>query len=268
MTWCSVDKATPRFDLASSAIRCRFVDRFVRPKVLSRVSRQRFSPRDAPHPSIGSRRVRFPDVISTMRALRLPTHTSPVTYLLRFRGPRDSSSVRARRRRRSRAGGGPASDQDHCSTGDPLAGVLSHGRERDLSGSQAIHPVPLLRSTTPAEPMFPRHGRSHRCCPCQHEGKGFSVTSISGLPRASAPAVYASRVVLPPPMQDSLPAGWLTFAARESNPLDRDERFPSPTSSSPFPGFILTLRAHDPNSPCCQIATLPWTMCHSVCRSV
>src|SRR5215510_9483306 len=35
MTWCSVDKATPRFDLASSAIRCRFVDRFVRLKVLS-----------------------------------------------------------------------------------------------------------------------------------------------------------------------------------------------------------------------------------------
>jgi hypothetical protein len=27
MTWCSVDKAIPRFDLASSAIRCRVVDR-------------------------------------------------------------------------------------------------------------------------------------------------------------------------------------------------------------------------------------------------
>jgi hypothetical protein len=54
-----------------------------------------------------------------MRALRLPTRASPVTYLLCFRGPRDSSSVRARRCQRSRAGGGPASDQDHCSTGDP-----------------------------------------------------------------------------------------------------------------------------------------------------
>src|SRR6202011_4651732 len=48
MTWCSVDNATPRFDLASSAIRCRFVDRFVRLKVLSPFSRQRSSPRDAP----------------------------------------------------------------------------------------------------------------------------------------------------------------------------------------------------------------------------
>src|SRR5499426_2958515 len=73
--------------------------------------------------------------------------------------------------------------------------------------------------------------------------------NIGATAGASAPAVYASRVVLPPPMQDSLPAGWLTFAARESNPLDRDERFPSPTSSSPFPGFILTLPAHDPELP-------------------
>src|SRR5215472_11610870 len=74
--------------LASSAIRCRFVNRFARPKVLSHVARQRFSPRDAPLSSIGSRRDQFSDVISTMRALRLPTHASPVTYLFRFRGPR------------------------------------------------------------------------------------------------------------------------------------------------------------------------------------
>ena len=39
----------------------------------------------------------------------------------------------------------------------PIAGVLSRGRERDLSGSQAIHPVPLPRSKTPAEPTIPRH---------------------------------------------------------------------------------------------------------------
>jgi hypothetical protein len=35
-------------------------------------------------------------------------------------------------------------------------------------------------------------------------------------------------------MQDSLPAGWLTLAGRELNPLDRDERFPSSTSLPPF----------------------------------
>ncbi len=36
------------------------------------------------------------------------------------------------------------------------AGLLARGRERDLPGSQAIHPVPLPRSTTPAEPTIPR----------------------------------------------------------------------------------------------------------------
>ncbi len=48
-------------------------------------------------------------------------------------------------------------------------------------------------------------------------------------------------------MQDSLPAGWLAFAGRELNPLDRYERFPSCYISSPFSEFILTLdgREHD-----------------------
>jgi len=54
-----------------------------------------------------------------MKALRPPLAASPVTYLVRFRCPRDSSAVRARCCQRSRAGGGPASSQDHCSTGDP-----------------------------------------------------------------------------------------------------------------------------------------------------
>src|SRR5262245_41242848 len=48
------DSATPRFVLASSAIRCRFVDRFVGLSVLSCVSRQRFSSHGTSLPSIGS----------------------------------------------------------------------------------------------------------------------------------------------------------------------------------------------------------------------
>jgi hypothetical protein len=43
-----------------------------------------------------------------------------------------------------------------CSTGDPIAGLLSRGRERDLPGAQVIHPVPLPRSRTPAESTLPR----------------------------------------------------------------------------------------------------------------
>jgi hypothetical protein len=57
-----------------------------------------------------------------------------------------------------------------------IAGVLSRGRERDLPGSQAIHPVPLPRSTTPAEPTIPR----------PFDG---SVDAAPALPTAKASAV-------------------------------------------------------------------------------
>src|SRR5436190_6870447 len=68
--------------LASSANRCRFVDRFVRLKVLSHVSRQRLSPHGTPLSSIGSRWVRFPDVAGTIEVLRLPA--TPVRSLICF----------------------------------------------------------------------------------------------------------------------------------------------------------------------------------------
>src|ERR1700680_2243087 len=49
-------------------------------------------------------------------------------------------------------------------------------------------------------------------------------------------------MVLPPSMQSLLPAGWLAFTGRESNPLDHDERFQI-IFSSPLPGLILTQRS-------------------------
>ena len=44
--------------------------------------------------------------------------------------------------------------------------------------------------------------------------------------------------MLPPPLQSSLPAGWLASTGRELNPLDHFKRFQI-TLSSPFSGFIL-----------------------------
>jgi len=49
---------------------------------------------------------------------------------------------------------------------------------------------------------------------------------------------YASRVALPPNVQGLLPAGWLAFAGRASNPLDRYERFQFVWRSSPFPALL------------------------------
>ena len=212
MTWCSVDNATPRFDLASSAIRCRFVDRFVRLKVLSHVSRQRSSPRDTPHPSVGSWRVQFPDVKGTMRVLRLPAHASPVTYIC-FASGAHATFLRSRRLRSQKCGG-CSLGQDHCSAGDPISGALSRGHERDLTGSQAVHPMPLPRSMTPAEPTIPRLWRSRQCCPCSAESKGFSVSYISRLPRSFSTCClrFTSGVAT---AHASLASGWLAGLYRE-----------------------------------------------------
>ena len=83
---------------------------------------------------------------------RIPGH-----LFASFRGPRYPPRFVSRSfRPRSRKDGRCLPGQGHCSTGDPIAGLALRGRERDLPGSQAIHPVPLPRSTTPAEPTIPR----------------------------------------------------------------------------------------------------------------
>src|ERR1700726_5073787 len=71
--------------------------------------------------------------------------------------------------------------------------------------------------------------------------KASALWLFRGYRGASAPAAYASRMVLPPSMQDSLPAGWLASTGRVSNPLDRDEGFQI-TSSSSLPGLFLAQR--------------------------
>jgi hypothetical protein len=77
--------------------------------------------------------------------------------LFRFRGPRYPPRFVSRSLRlRSRKVGGCLPGRGHCSAGDPIAGLLSRGRERDLPGFQAVHPVPLPRSRTPAESTIPR----------------------------------------------------------------------------------------------------------------
>src|SRR5271167_1309033 len=77
--------------------------------------------------------------------------------------------------------------------------------------------------------------------PARTTAKASASWLYRGYCGASAPAAYASRMVLPPSMQGSLPAGWLAFAGRELNPLDRDKRFQI-TFSFPSSGFILAQR--------------------------
>jgi hypothetical protein len=94
------------------------------------------------------RRRRYDEDATTSRT-RIPGR-----LLVRFRAPRDPSGVRAR----FLSAPVPVEDQPgpgHLFRRLPKCRLLSRGRERDLSGSQAIHPVPLPRSKTPAGPTMP-----------------------------------------------------------------------------------------------------------------
>ena len=156
----------------------------------------------------------FPSRLSGRLFVSLPGSTLPSSVRVSQLAPR------------SRKDGGCLPGRGHCSAGDPIAGLLSRGRERDLPGSQAVHPVPLPRSRTPAESTIPRlFVGLIDAAPASRTAKASACQLFRGYRAASAPAAYASRMVLPPPMQSSLPAGWLAFTGRESNPLDRFERF-------------------------------------------
>src|SRR5262249_51822991 len=85
--------------LASSATRCRFVDRFVRLKVLSHVSRQRFSPHGTPVPTANSkpltatanRLILAPDERSLQVDLVRPDRTVQVAGCVGSRDPGPST---------------------------------------------------------------------------------------------------------------------------------------------------------------------------------
>ena len=115
-----------------------------------------------------------------MKALRLPARASPVAYLFRFRSPRDPplfvlALAALPDGWRTHPG------QGIWSAGGPFAGTLSRGRKRDLTGSQAIHSMPLPRSKTPAGSTIPH--------------PGGVVDAALAQPTAKAPAMIISRLL-------------------------------------------------------------------------
>jgi hypothetical protein len=138
------------------------------------------------------------------------------------------------------------------------AGLLARGRERDLPGFQAIHPVPLPRSTTPAEPMIPRlltvssilpppfpRQRLQRFLNFGAQSRGFGTCCLRFM-NDVATITCKARFRL---------AG-LAFTGRALNPLDRYKRFQITVSSS-FSGLILAQGKfhHDVSPSICGFAT-------------
>ena len=166
--------------------------------------------------------------------LRLPV-THPGHLFASLPGSTRSSSVRVsqlalpegRRAFRARVVVQPATRS---------AGLLARGRERDLPGFQAIHPVPLPRSTTPAEPTTPRlFDGLVGAAPAFPTARASALSEFRGsITRLQHLLSTLQERCCHRHMQDSLPAGWLAFTGWELNPLVRDERFPSCYISSPL----------------------------------
>ena len=143
-----------------------------------------------------------------MRALRLPTHAFPVAYLFRFRGPRDSSLLRARCFQRSRAGGGPRHGPGSLFGRRSYLPAHIHV---DVSGISQVPRRPILCLCPGPRPRLNRRSSPitvPSMLPLRPSQQRLQHCSYRGYHGASAPAVYASRTVLPPP-HARLASGWL-----------------------------------------------------------
>jgi hypothetical protein len=181
------------------------------------------STRRPPSLSQGPGEPSSPALSGTTKALRLPIRASAVTYgFASAVHPIPPAFVFAAALLQGRGSlPGPGFER----TGRPTFRLLSFGREWDLSGLQTILPVPLLRSSTPVEPMCPRHLGHIDAAHALRTAKASAI-AISGLIHAaSAPADLRFAFRVATHAQGSLPAGWLDFAGRASNPLDRYQRF-------------------------------------------
>src|SRR5262249_15859647 len=152
-------------------------------------------------------------------------YASPVTYLLRFRGPRDPPCF-VSRSLRSRSVGGPFQARVIVRPATRTAGSLARGRERDLPGFQAIHPVPLPRSTTPAEPTTPRLLTVLSMLPPHFPRRRLQrLMNFGALSRCFGTCClrFKNDVATIPAR---LTSGWLARLCREGvDPLDRCKRF-------------------------------------------
>src|SRR5712691_4315768 len=223
MTWCSENSTVPGFLLASSAIHCCFVDRFAGSIVPSRVCLQWLSAHGASLPSFGSRRARFPALSGTMKALRLPTRASMVAYW--FASTAHAILLHSCSPRRSRKSGGLFQARAFAGPAAPISGLP----RVDATGISQV-----FRRSVPCLCSVPGPRSSRRalaCCghvdaaPAIRTAKASAMADFGANPQLRHPLPYASRVALPHTCKACFRLAGSAFAGRESNPLDRYERF-------------------------------------------
>jgi hypothetical protein len=212
----------------------------------SRVSRQWLSPRGVSLPSGGFRPSPVSRVPRSYEGATTSHSVSASAYEFRSRSPRLTSSfVSALSRtpawRRSQAG------LVSWSTGRPFPGALFTWTVWDLSGS--------LGDPSRAFAQFQDPGRTDETSPLAVPSvlpprtgstKASTRTSISGLMLGFSARCLRFTKAVAGSHQGSLPAGWLASTGRESNSLDRFERFPITPWPSPFPALRLTQACYLP----------------------
>src|SRR5216684_3850917 len=222
MTWCSRNNAVPGFFLASSAIRCRFVDRFVGSMPPPVFPTQRFSPHGASLPSFGSWQAQFPALSGTMKALRLPTRASTVAHW--FAPAAHAIPPHSCSPWRSRKVGGPFQAGGFDCTGCPKL-RFSHV---DANGMSQVFRRSFLCLCSAPGPRSNRRvlAMSVTSMPPPLVGRRrLRQGLISGLTRSFGTCCHTLHADVAAHVQGLLPAGWLAFAGWASNPLDRYQRF-------------------------------------------
>jgi len=172
-------------------------------------------------PSFGSRRARFPALSGTMKALRLPIRVPAVTYLFRSRRPRNPSFVRVPPQRSWKIGGlfQAGASRLPCSGSLAWTRVGSLRSSGDPSRAFAAFQDPgrvKVSSPVAATSMLPPLPIRRR--PQRYPDFGANPQLQHSLP-------YASRVALPHTCKARFRLAGCAFAGRDSNPLDRYERF-------------------------------------------
>ena len=196
-----------------------------------------------PFPPSGPGEARFPALSGSMKALRLPI-PHPQSLIGSLPRSTRSSCSSCPPWRSWKRGGRFQTQAVGCRP--PVVPVSASGRKWDLSGLQTVLPVPLLRSTTPVEPMRPCHPGHLGAAPATHTAKASTTADIGANPQLQHTLSTLHEPRYRRPCKTRFRLAGCAFPGRASIPQNRYERFqfvlffillscsPDANGSSPF----------------------------------